>query len=81
MSKELNEGLEIAMYLEAAQRISDELTARGFTTDNLDSAQGLIDKMADIIRGTIKECTNYSNVENGMTQEDWNSLFEEMRHE
>lgn len=46
--------LTIPPYLEAAQRISDELELRGFTTDNPSLAEGLTECLAQIIQETME---------------------------
>lgn len=46
--------LTIPPYLEAAQRISDELELRRFTTDDPSKSEGLIESIAQIIKKTME---------------------------
>lgn len=51
--------LSTVTYQVAAQRILEELDARGFTTDNPEQTTGLRDKITNIIKETVQGNTNY----------------------
>lgn len=51
------------IFREAALKICDELDNRGFYTDDPGEAQGLEDKITQIIEETIRGNTNYSCVD------------------
>jgi len=48
------------IFREAALKICDELDNRGFCTDTPESAQGLEDKITQIIEETVRGNANYS---------------------
>lgn len=54
------QNMALAVYLEAAKRIQNELDSRGFTTENPESIQGLTEKIAEIILQTVQGNTNYA---------------------
>jgi len=47
------------LFQEAASRILEELTSRGFTVDDPDKIDGLVNKITNIILETVRGNTNY----------------------
>ncbi len=58
MSKNLTECMALGLYLEAAERIIEELDARGFSTPVPENAENLEMVVAGIIERTVRGNTN-----------------------
>ncbi len=81
MKPDLIECLAIATYLEAAHKITEELDARGFTTDNPENADNLEMVIAEIIQNTIRGNTNFSVADGPKEYEPTDAEMEEMLSE
>lgn len=54
------DNVTIPPYLEAANRISDELELLGFVTDEVSKSYGLVERISKIIQRTIEKNTIFS---------------------
>lgn len=75
--------MTIATYLEAAERIVQELETRGFTTETSENSENLEMVIAEIIQKTLQGNTNFVTVPDPCepTDEEVEALMRELERE
>jgi len=67
------------MFREVAVKIADELDSRGFATDYREGADGLVEKIEEIIRKTLTGNVNFTEAtEPVQIERDIMDLFDEL---